>query len=372
MILMPVVVVFFQSRGLTVGDIFLLRSVNAVGIILMEIPTGYLADVLGRKRTLLIGTVLGFAGFSLYNFAHGIELFAVAELCIGMGASFLSGADSAMLFDTLESANKTQEYTKYEGRILSLGNFAEALGGIVGGFLATLSINYPSIAQACIAAIGIPSALLLWEPTPKGVRKHLSVRHIVRIIHNALFVNRRLAWNIVFSSVIGCATLTTAWFVQPYFGEIGLPLAWYGIVWTGLNLLVGLISLQTYRIEIVVGTKPLVWIVAVGIGLSLTLTGILPGYWGLATLTLFYAVRGVATPLLKDLINRETDSDVRATVLSLRSLIIRSIFAILGPLYGWANDQYSLTVALVFSGLLFLFFSLTSLFFYFRFAARMD
>ena len=64
-------------------------------------------------------------------------------------------------------------------------------------------------------------------------------------------------------------------------------------------------------------------------------------------------VRGVATPVLKDYINQITTSDVRATVLSVRSFIIRFLFAIIGPFLGWYSDKFSLQNALLLAGIVF-------------------
>ena len=75
---------------------------------------------------------------------------------------------------------------------------------------------------------------------------------------------------------------------------------------------------------------------------------------GLIILYLFYLVRGYATPVLKDYINRITASNIRATVLSVRNFIVRLLFAITGPLLGWIKDIYSLPQALTLAGIIFL------------------
>jgi hypothetical protein len=79
---------------------------------------------------------------------------------------------------------------------------------------------------------------------------------------------------------------------------------------------------------------------------------------GLIVLYLFYLVRGYATPVLKDYINRITASHMRATVLSVRNFIIRFLFALTGPLLGWVKDIYSLPQALLLAGIIFLSISL--------------
>jgi hypothetical protein len=67
-------------------------------------------------------------------------------------------------------------------------------------------------------------------------------------------------------------------------------------------------------------------------------------------LVLFYFLRGIATPVLKDYINQRTGSEVRATVMSLRDLTIRVFFSLFAPLAGWITDHYSLGAGLAVSG----------------------
>jgi len=87
----------------------------------------------------------------------------------------------------------------------------------------------------------------------------------------------------------------------------------------------------------------------------------------LPVLGLFYLARGVATPLLRNYINLITTSEVRATVLSVRNLLIRLTFAITGPIFGWITDQYGLSSAMMSAGILFAILSGVSLIFFLRY-----
>jgi len=80
-------------------------------------------------------------------------------------------------------------------------------------------------------------------------------------------------------------------------------------------------------------------------------------YIGLFILFIFYANRGYATPLLRNYINQHTQSNVRATVMSVRSFIIRISFAIIAPFIGWIADKQSLGSAFIVMGLIIAFIS---------------
>lgn len=358
-LIMPIVVLFYNENGLHQFDIFLLQAIYSVAIVVLEIPSGYFADVLGRRFSLIIGAILGFVGFSIYSFSFGFWGFLAAEITLGIGQSLISGADSAMMYDSLSAQKREKLYLKFEGRITSIGNFAEALAGIAGGFLATYSLRTPYYFQALVAFIAIPAAFTLVEPIREKTITKLRFSDILGVFKIALIDKPKLRYNIIFSSIIGCATLSMAWFVQPYFKVIELPSTkHYGILWTLLNLSVGITSLLAYRIDKSLGKAKVVLLIAILISSFYILSGIYQSYWGISILFLFYFVRGFATPILKNYINQMTESNIRATVLSVRNFIIRLVFAGLSPLLGWLTDNYSLSFALKSGGIFFLFIGL--------------
>ncbi len=347
---MPVIVLFYQDNGMGMQDIFMLKAIYSVAIVTMEIPSGWMADIWGRKKTLILGSILGSAGFLMYSFSYGFWVFAIAEIILGVGHSFVSGADSAMLFDSLKADNKTQNYTKLEGRMASVGNFAEAIAGVLGGFLAAISLRTPFYFQFVVAAIAIPAALTLIEPKIHSTEHVHSIKKLVQNIGKTFIINKNLRVAILLSAITGTATLTFAWLVQPFFKAIGLPVEMFGIFWTALNLTVGVSSIFAHRVELFFGKRYTLPIIILLLATGYFLAGITITYWGLAALFLFYFIRGIATPVLKNYINQYTDSEVRATMLSVRNFIIRITFAVIGPLLGWITDTISLNYAFLLAG----------------------
>lgn len=348
---MPIIVLFYEDNGLGLHEIFLLKSVYSIVLVSLDIPTGYLADAWGRKNCLLTGCIITFCGFVCYSFSFTFFAFFIAEILLGVGQSLISGADSALLYDTMQAYDREDEYLKYEGKVTMIGNFSEAIAGIFGGLLAASSLRLPFYCQAGVAFLGIPASLSLREFC---VKKHIDhpLRNIWAIIRYSLGTNRKLRYDILFSSIIGTATLTMAWFVQPVLMYIDLPTAWFGIAWTILNLTVGIAALYSDTLNAKLGENRtysfiLLFIVCGYLSVAYTLN-----YFSLFLLFLFYIVRGFATPLLKGYINRQTFSEMRATVLSIRNFIIRLIFAIMAPIIGWLNDVFSLTFALQITALI--------------------
>lgn len=351
---MPVIVLFYQDSGMGMHDIFLLKSIYSVAVVVMEIPSGWMADVWGRKKTLIAGSILASAGFLIYSFSFGFWAFAIAEIILGVGHSFVSGADSALLYDSLKSTGKQNRYIREEGRITSAGNFAEAIAGIAGGFLAAISLRTPFYFQFAVAAMAIPASLTLLEPGINSTGHIRSVTKLMKNIRSTLTTNQNLRISLLLSALTGTSTLAFAWLVQPYFKAIGLEVELFGILWTALNLTVAVSSVFAHKIEYRLGRKSTLLFVFPLLAWGYILSGFMISVWGLAFLFLFYFVRGIATPVLKNYINQFTSSDVRATMLSVRNFIIRITFAVVGPLLGWVTDNIDLSSAFMLAGAIYL------------------
>lgn len=354
MLFIPVLVLFFQENGLSMQEVFLLQTAFSILIIVSEIPSGYFSDVLGRRRTMIFGTITSALGFSVYCVANGFWGFLVAEMVLGLGASLVSGTDSALLYDTLSHLGRENEYIQKEGRLLSIGNFAEGTASVIGGLLAVISLRMPLYVEAAIAIFAIPVAWSLVEPPRQAYEATRgNMRAIMDIVQFALHGNSEVKWLILYSSVVGASTLTMVWFIQPYLKIVGLPVVMFGIVWAALQYFVGFFSLSAHAIEQRVGKKTVVLSL---IFLSVTgyiLLGIFQSLWAAVFILLFYFVRGIGSPMFKGYINALISSDKRATVLSVQQMIGRIVFAAVGPFLGWVSDVLSFSTAMFFAAIIF-------------------
>jgi MFS family permease len=343
LVAMPIIILFFQETGLSLFEIMILQSTYSIVVACMEIPSGFFADIIGRKKSLIVGGFLSFFGFLIISTSFDFWQFMIAQLLLGIGQSFISGSDSALLYDTLISTNKTDIYDKIEGKSYGIGNFSEAIAGILGGFLAASSLRLPWYVQTGVAFLVIPFAFSLVEPQLNLKSKiERSFRSIIKIVKFSLFDNRKLRGLIFLSSSIGMATLSAAWFAQPYLSLIDLPIKWFGIIWAILNVTAGFSSVNSYRLTSVVSHKTKLYLVSIIIGVSFIILSFIESYFGLIFLILIYIMRGLVTPSLYELINNETVSEIRATVLSVRSFFIRMSFAITAPIIGWITDHGTL------------------------------
>ena len=355
MLVIPFIVLFFQDNGLSMFEVLILQAIFSITIVLFEIPSGYFADILGRKNSIIIGSVFAFVGFLVYSFSYGFEGFLIAELALGVSTSFISGADSALIYDSLLELGKQNEYKKFEGRYTSAGNFSESIASVIGGFLALVSLRIPFYYQTGIMLLSIPIALSLVEPTRHVMDLSAGkVKTLLRVVKFALHEHKEIKWLIIYSSVIGTATLTMVWFIQPFFLQVALPLSLFGIMWAAFNFSTGIFANLAHSVEKVLGRRKSLVSLVLFVVMAYWLLATWQTWWAIGFIFIFYFVRGINTPILMDYVNRLIRSENRATILSVRAFTSRLLFAVVGPLIGWASDIYSLSTALALAGVIFL------------------
>ena len=338
MIVMPIIVLFFEKHGLSITQIMILQATYSFSVALFEIPSGFFADIYGRRLSLVYGSILTFIGYLIFSFFSGFNEFFIAEIFLGIGGSLISGADSALIYDTLLELEEDSDYTKIEGKNYGIGNISEGLAGILGGFLAVTSLNLPVYIQTAVLFFSIPIAYSLVEPK-SSFKLAKSFKSILLIVKETLSNKSKLKWYIIYSSAMGIGTLSIAWFVQPFLMEIKTPLVYYGIIWASLNIIAGITSYYSYffnssNILIVISLMMIISLIALGFNISL---------YGFIFIVAIYIIRGIITPNLRNLININSTSERRATVLSLRSFVIRISFAVIAPILGYVTDVYDIS-----------------------------
>ena len=350
----PIIVPFYQENGLSQTQIYVLQSLFAITIVLLEVPSGYFADVFGRKLSIVLGAVLSTVGFVLYSGSYGFFPLLLAEFVLGIGYSFISGADSALAYDSFAAEGNEKGYLRYESHGNGFMGISEATASIIGGFLAVISLRTPLVAQATVYGLTIPLALFLTEPKRiiKSSAEH-PWKNVLRIVKYALHGHQEIKWLILYGAIMATLTHTMVWLTQPYYQLVGVPIAWFGVLWAAQLFIMALFSHNADKYERWLGKKwALISFPIIGCA-SYVILGLAPSLAVLPILLGFYFVRGVHMPILQHYVNSVLDSDIRATVLSVKNLVQKLIYCLFGPLIGVVTDAYSLQTALLFSAALY-------------------
>jgi len=340
---MAILAPFYKREiGMTQHDIYVLQAIFGLFVALFEFPSGYLADRLGYRRTLVLATLGNVVGWAVYAGADSFMGVAVAEAVLGVSLSLISGADSALLYESLLSSGKQSQFTLWTGRMKFWGQTAEGTAALVAGGLFALAPRSPFVAQSALWIVAFFVALRLVEPAVH-VRTEPRLGHVQemrKMVRVAFVENRRLRALIFLTIVMGMSTFVPVWMISVFASENGLPDTLLGLLWALANYAVALGALSSDRIRrrfgFTLAMVGCIVLVAAGYG-SLA---VVQGSWvGFLYLLMTFA-RGVFAPMLAHLEQEELPSGDRAGFMSLRSLAFRFSFLCLGPLVGWAFTEF--------------------------------
>ena len=118
LVIMPVVVPFLQQFDLNMEQVFQLQTVFAICIVLFEVPSGYLADLFGRRNSLIVAGFFHGLAFTVLATSQSFAGFVVFEVLAALGQSFFSGSDVALLYDTEAALGEPEGTTRLLGRRL--------------------------------------------------------------------------------------------------------------------------------------------------------------------------------------------------------------------------------------------------------------
>ncbi len=359
-VFLPVIVLYFQDNGLDLQEVYWLQGLYAVAVVLLEVPTGMVADRLGKRTSLLLAEVMLLLGAGVYGLGHGFWSFLVAEVILAVGVALYSGADSALLYDTLMGLDRQDEYRAHEGRAKGWQLVSIAVSALVGGVLGDWDLRATCFASMVGPALALGVAFRFTEagtstsPSDGAEAEAGGLAAYLALLKEALrFVgkHRLVRWYVGFLAILSASGGWLLWLYQPYMELTGLPIWAFGGAFAVYNLTAALASRRAHDFDNLLGPRGAL----VGLGTLQVVTPLLMALLITPFSFLFVVghqvVRGIGRPLVSERILRYTYADKRATVLSLANLMGRLFFAISAPILGLAAAQTDLRVPLVVCGL---------------------
>ena len=343
---LPTLVLFYRERGLSLSDILLLKGIFSFVVAAFEVPTGYAADVFGRKKCLVLGSLVWILSILITIPANSFSGFVWADILLALAISLISGADVALLFDSLVEEKREHEYGVYESRMSTLSAWSEAAGGIIGAALATLSIVYPMYLQLAAIIVFCIIAFRLHEP--KRARPAIENRfsEVKRALRIALIENQRLRALVFFGAICSCAGFAIVWFAQDLQAEIGVPVWLFGVLWAVYHLIMGEASRRLPQLVGIFGRARIYYAILVLQVIAFALLAWGHAYLIIPAIAFVYLLRGFRDPLVRPDINAQIGSQFRATVLSIDVFLFRLFYALATLALAYAASNYSNHTAL--------------------------
>ncbi len=365
----PFLFLFFRRHGMGEGDYGEIVGAYYLAMFLAEVPTGVLADRLGRKVMLVLGPLLLAAGFGVLVLAPGYGSFVAGEVLLGLGHAVLSGPPTVLLYETLQEHGQGHRYLAEESRMAALRMLGTGSAFLLGGVLSRWGNDagdaYGSaiVLTSCLCVVAAAIGLgIRDQPARKALGRADFLRHV-----RTDLARPAVAWLLVYWIVLFTLLRYPFHNYQPYLAAAGqkepllLDPLFVGVLFAAMNLAAAPLSSAVPRLVARFGRRVLFW----GMPLLLCASLLVMGFerhasgasdapsrlvWlGLAMFFVQQVPFGMHQALLYEFVNHRISAPVRTTVLSALSLGTRCCYAACNVLLFHAQEQNGMpaTLALV-------------------------
>lgn len=341
--------VLFSIRGLSVFQISILFSWWALTAMILEIPSGALADYWSRKKMLILAPLLKSICFILWFFADGnFYLYGLGFLFWNFGSAFVSGTSEALLYDNLVAFEKKNDYEKVLGKKKVYFHIALAISIISGGFIANYSLDYAVIASVIPLLFSAFFATKLHEAPKTESTEEIHYLEYMKLAYKEVKSNKLLLVLLVYSfgiSIFG----DIEEFDQLYYEFIKLPIYAFGIIgflWSILN---------AFGSNFAHKFKDKVWIFYVFPFVGAILLFLVDAFASIPMIVLLLLSYFLMSPLrvlIDSKIQHNIKSVSRATVTSVSTLLIQVMGFILFPFFGFLANKIDITAIYGFTAII--------------------
>lgn len=352
-------VVFLLSQGYTLVQVGIAEGVFHLVSFLCEVPSGMAADLLGRKRTLVLSGVCGVLSALCMAFSAGFPGVCLSMAFQALMYNLCSGTQEALAYDSLKAAGREQQYLNQNAWLMGLSQTSAALSCALGGLAAALGLFRAYALSALFSAVCAVSALTLTEPLVTQAQRRraehpfagLGPRLEEHVLQTFRFLkgHPRTACKILSGAASGVPIYLTFMYLQQHLLESGLPSVFLG----GALLLVRLAGTAGVAVGGKLKTRlfPCVMACAVCSGVGTVFAGV--GWWVPALLggALAQFTDSLTALRLDASLNDDFPSDQRATLVSVDSMVYSLLMIAASPVTGAVGDALGTSWALWLLGL---------------------
>lgn len=343
-------VLYLGYKGMSLTQIGLLESIFHITGFISEIPTGAMADLIGRKRLIVLGRVIALISAVIMLYSNSFWGFGLGFVLSAWGYNMNSGSEEALLYDSLKELKREEEYLKINGKLNLIIEVAQGLAVFIGGVLAekSFSLSYVCAILVGICALGISMKFKETSLIKKQERVTLVV-HFKECI-NTLRENKILIKILIFFPAIFTFSAIIYFYGQQYFSDLGFRKSIIALIFLGQSMFAAVGALFCEKIEKVLKNKT-----SVGISFLIGITIILFGMTkGIASIIVFWVVgflTSILQPISSNKINNLVESKQRATIISINSMFFSFMMILFFPLTGYIAERISLQSSFIIVGL---------------------
>ena len=328
-------VLYLAYKGLPLWQIGILEGIFHCTSLITEVPTGAIADLIGRKKIIMIGRLSSAFSSMLMLFSNSFWGFAIAFIFSAWGYNFNSGSEEALVYDSLKLLGKENEYININARLNVIIEVSQGISTFIGGILSEYSYSFCYLTAIFIAIISFVFALFFSEPNVNSNDNNSSInfgKHFL-MCKKTLKENKKIRKILLYYPVVFSFYTVLFFYGQQYFSDLGLNKIQISIIMliSGFISCIGALSckkvLKIFRQKTVYIVSFLLCIGIIGMFLN-----------NLILSTLCFMISSYANSLLYPIqsssLNRLIPSEQRATIISVDSMLFSIAMIIVFPITG--------------------------------------
>ena len=348
-------ILFFIQNGLSLLQIGLLESIFHGTSLLCEIPSGMLADRFSYKTNLYLARLSNIGSSILILFAQGnFWIYAIAMMVNAWSYNFDSGTSTAFLFDSAVEAGQKDRYLQISSFLSGVAEVTRTLGTVVAGFFIHGALAWTYYIAIGLSLLSILLIFLMKEPESKSdERNHLTLKRILEVVKQEWQDKPVLFYWMLTYQLVGTIMCMFYFYYQQKISDLASwQVSLIMLIGSGFNLLAVYLASQ-------IGKK---WnsnqvfpILVALTGLALLLVGVKTPFAYLSVYLLTNALYAVYQPIYYNDLQAYLPSSVRATMLSINSMMFSLSMIVFFPLTGWLIDTCGFVAVFLVLGLIILF-----------------
>lgn len=344
-------VLYLTYCNMTLLQIGLLEGIYHITSMICEIPSGAWADLVGRKRSMLISRVCITISCIIMLFSRNFWGFALSFIIQALGNAFTSGSEEALVYDSLKCIDKEDDFIKVNGRLNMLIEVSQAIATVVGGVLAEYSYVWCYVACVVIALLSLVPVVFMTEPPILEERTEqltgmALVKNHFKVSYQVLNNDVRIMKVIVFYSLIFASHALLFFYSQQYFYDSGYNKIQISIVFLFAGVISCLGALASDYLYQKLDVK-IAFLSAVVIALTMVCYGLNIPILAVVVFIISNFFNAVLYPVESECLNRLIPSEQRATLISINSMFFSIMMIVMFPIAGMLADVWNLPIVLM-------------------------
>ena len=344
---LPIWAVYLTDlRGLSLTQLTVLDAPFWILLIVLEVPTGAIADRWGRKVSLSYGAFTNAIAVIVFGVAASFGVLLISYLVWAVAWTLYSGADSAFVYDSLRATGRQDDYQKLWGRTRAVQAAAAIMGLLIGAPLGDFAgLWVPVVASGGLMAIAWVVTFSFKEPPRAEGEDHENYFATIKEAFGVAFGRPAVRMMMLMMAAVMGIGVSMIILQQPFLSSHDVRYGFFGAFLTPGQLLSIAGALLAYRLVNMLGVSGVIMLMPVAVlttALGLGLIDHLAAFAFYPLTTLTFAMSFV---VMSDYLNRRIPSANRATILSIQNMIFSLTVAGMEPLLGVIGDHWGLPAA---------------------------